>query len=302
MKRLSIDPRFIYLLVVLALAVPLIKDIKLPPARMFAAEDLFAHIEGLVASKDQIVLIAADWGPGTSAENESQTRVAVEHLMRRRIPFAMTSLYAQAKPILESLPQSVADNLMREMPGERWEYGKDWVNLGLLASPSQTLQALSKSENIHSILKTDVNLVPLAEIPVMKEIKSLKNFQTLIHITGLTGVFSTWLQFFQSESYRPPMLHGCTSISIPDAYMFYDSKQILGFFEGIAGAAWYDKLLSDVYPQRTEVAYRVNTGVAFAQLVILGFIVIGNGAQLYQHLNRAKASPAANSSASQGGA
>lgn len=272
----GIDPRIIYLFVALALALPLVRDVKLPPARMFAAEDMFAQIDQLKPEPGKIVFIAADWGPGTSAENEAQTRLVIEHLMRKRVPFALISLYQLAKPMLQELPRSVAATLQAERPGESWVYGRDWVNLGFQVAGAQTLQSLSKTGNLHEVLRTDANLVPLGEIPVMKEVRSIKNVQMLVHITGLVGVFNTWLQFFQSEGYRPPMLHGCTSISIPEAYIYYDSRQILGFFEGIAGAAWYDTLMTKEYPGRKEVAFRVNTGVAFAQLVILAFIVLGN--------------------------
>ncbi len=276
----TIDPRLIYLFVAVALAMPLISDVKLPPARMFAAEDMFSEIDRMEPQPGKIVFIAADWGPGTSAENEPQTRLVIEHLMRKRIPFALISLYQLAKPMLQELPRSVAKALSEERPGETWIYGKDWVNLGYQVAGAQTLQSLSKSANIQDVLRTDANLVPLSEIPVMREVKSIKDVQLLVHITGLVGVFNTWLQFFQSEGYRPPMLHGCTSITIPEAYIYYDSRQIVGFFEGIAGAAWYDTLLTNKYPARHEVAFRVNTGVAFAQLVILGFIVLGNIAAL----------------------
>lgn len=272
----GLDPRIIYVLVVLALFVPLRSKLRLPPAPMKAAEDVFAQIDKIKPEPGKIVVIAADWGPGTSAENQPQTELVMEHLFRKRVPFALMSLYQLASPTLKELPLQVVARLKREMPNEDWEYGKDWVNLGFQVAGALSLQSMSKAADIKDVLKTDANSTPVAEIPVMKDVKSIKDVQLLVHITGLVGVFNTWLQFFRTEGYAPPMLHGCTSISIPDAYMYYASKQILGFFEGVAGAAWYDKLLDANYPKREEVATRVNTGLGIAQLVILGLIVLGN--------------------------
>ena len=272
-----VDPRIIYLLVACALAIPLVKDVALPAAEMPAATAMYEAVERLSPDSGQIVLIAMDWGAGTSAENGPQTRVAIEHLFRRRIPFAVVSLYAQAAPMLKEVPLKVAKILEKELPGERWEYGRDWVNLGYQPQSQIFVQSFSSAKDIHELMKTDANGVPLAEIPVMAKVHTIKDVQMLMQFTGLVGVFDTWIQLFQGQGYRPPMVHGCTSITIPDAYLYYASQQIVGFFEGIAGAAWYDKLLSQRNQTRVvEHATKINSGLAFAQIVILVLILLGN--------------------------
>ncbi len=274
--RDGLDARIIYVLVVLALTGPLVFKVRLPPAPMEASASTFEVIDALKPEPGKLVVIAADWGPGTTAENQPQTELVMEHLLRKRVPFALMSIYQLASPMLKDLPLQVVARLEKESPAETWEYGKDWVNLGYQVNGSLSLQSMARAEDIHTVLKTDVSGTPLAEIPVMKDMHSIKNVQMLVQITGLVGVFNTWLQFFRADTYVPPMVHGCTSITIPDAYIYYSSKQILGFFEGIAGAAWYEQLLNKLYPGRVEVATQVNTGLAFAQLVILGLIVLGN--------------------------
>lgn len=272
----ELDARWIYLFVLVALAAPLFFQLRLPPARMKAAEGVYKQLNELTAVPGKLVVVAADWGPGTSAENSPQTELVLEHLMRKRIPFALISLYQLASPMLKELPLGVALRLQKELPDQTWEYGKDWVNLGYQVNGVLSLQSIAKATDIQEVLKTDAFGTPLAEIPVTKDFHALKDVQTLVHITGLVNVFNYWLQFFRTEGYAPPLLHGCTSISIPDAYMYYSSKQVLGFFEGVAGAAWYDKLLNADYPKREEIATRVNTGLGVAQLVILALIFVGN--------------------------
>lgn len=272
-----VDPRIIYLLVALALAFPLVQDVRLPAAEMPAASALFEAVEQLTPEPGKIVVVAMDWGAGTSAENGPQTMVALEHLFRRRIPFAVVSLYAQAAPMLKEVPQKVARILEKEFPGEKWVYGKDWVNLGYQPQSQIFVQSFSSAKDIHELMKTDANGVPLAEVPLMANVHTIKDVQMLMQFTGLVGVFDVWIQLFQGQGYRPPMVHGCTSITIPDAYLYYASNQIVGFFEGIAGAAWYDKLLNQKAPTRkVEHATKINSGLAFAQIVILVLIVLGN--------------------------
>jgi len=273
----QVDPRLVYLLVALALAIPLITGASLRPARMESAESFYKTIDGLDSAKTQFVLIAADWGPGTSAENAPQTAVAIEHLMRKHIPFAVVSLYPLSEPFLRSVPEKIAAALEKEMPGQHWEYGKDWVNWGFRFGGQSFVQGVARSGNIHEQLGSDAFGTPIEQIPCMKSIHSLKDINLLIQITGLVGVFNTWIQFFQDSSYRPPVLHGCTSITIPEAFIYLSSGQILGLHEGIAGAAWYDQLLTNAYPDRQKSsAISINSGVSYAHLIILAFIVLGN--------------------------
>jgi hypothetical protein len=272
-----IDRRVIFALVALSLAVPLLFKSALEPAPMKTADEFYRAVEALDPTSGKIVLIAADFGPGTMAENRPQTAVAIEHLMRRRIPFAMISMYPQAEPFLREIPQTIANEL-KEETGQEWVYGKDWVNFGFRPNFLLMIQGFSKTEDLHAFFKADANSVPLSEIPVMKSVKTIRDVQMLMEFTGLVGVFNTWLQYFNADGYTPPFLYGCTSITIPEAYIYYSSRQILGFFEGIAGAAWYEKLLGDAYPARPKrnTAIQVNTGLSYAHLVIIAFIALGN--------------------------
>jgi hypothetical protein len=268
------DRRIIYLLVALSLAIPLVMNVDLRPAPMATADAFFAAVDRLEPAPGKIVLISADWGPGTLAENRPQTALAIEHLMRKRIPFALISMYALASPFLEELPREVAQRLEREMPEEKWSYGKDWVNLGYRPGGIIMIQGLANAADIKDFLKTDANNIPLQDLPAIAEVKTIGDIPMLMEFTGLLGVFNSWVQYFRG----PPFVYGCTSVTIPEAFIYFASKQIVGFFEGIAGAAWYEVLLSERYPKRGKynVALRVNTGLSFAHLVVLAFIVLGN--------------------------
>ena len=281
-----IDRRVIYLFVFVSLSVPLLLGITLPPAEMKSVESVFNRIQSHEPTPGKIVLVSADWGPGTKAENLPQTAVAIEHLMRRRIPFALTTLYVLGSPFLDDIPKDIASRLEEEYPGEKWEYGKDWVNLGYRPGYGQFVLKLGRAEDFHVTLRSDAYGTPLKDIPVMKDIHSKEDIAFVLEFTGLTGALAAWIQFFQG----PPLAHGCTSITIPDAYIFLVSGQLDGLFEGIAGAAWYDKLMSDMYPKREQVtdAMIINSGLAFAHVIIIAFIILGNISLLVKVLSGEK--------------
>lgn len=284
----NIDRRVVYIFVAVSLAVPLIMNMTLQPAPMATADAFYQAVDSLEPEPGKVVLIAADWGPGTMAENKPQTMVAMEHLMRKRVPFVLISMYSLATPFLRDLPREVVARLEKEMPDEKWEYGKDWVNLGYKPGGMVMIQGIAKADNLVEHLKADASGTPLEDLPAMKEVRTVQDIIMLMEFTGLVGVFNAWVQFFQG----PPFVHGCTSITIPEAFIYYSSKQIVGFFEGIAGAAWYEVLLSRNYPSRSAdtVALRVNTGLSYAHLVVIAFIIIGNLGYLTQRLRRGRKS------------
>ena len=278
----KLDRRYIFLFVAISLMIPLVLGVSLRPAEMATAKAFFDKVQSLEPAPGKIVLISADWGPGTLAENRPQTMLVMEHLMRKRIPFALISVYVLASPFLRETPEAVARQLEQEFPGERWEYGKDWVNLGYQPNSLIMVEGLAKSSDWHQHLKADANGASLQDLPLMQDVRSIRDVLALMEFTGLQGVFNLWLQYFQTEGYRPPFLHGCTSVTIPEAFIYYASNQIVGLFEGIAGAAYYELLLDQHYETRNaNVAIRVNTGLSFAQLLVIFLIVLGNLSLLF---------------------
>jgi len=280
----KIDRRIIFLFVGISLSIPVFLEINLKPAKMEAAESFYNQVDALEAQPGKIVLIASDWGPSTMAENKPQTMVAMEHLMLKRIPFALISLTPIATPFLQEMPKLVKEKLEKENPGEQWKYGKDWVNFGFRPGGLLMIQNLSKTKDMHEHLKTDARTTPLHEIPIMKGIKSIENIQMLMEFTGSVGAFNVWLQFFSG----PPYVHGCTSITIPEAFNYYATKQIVGLFEGVAGAAYYEQLLTEDFSSRTPggLASSINSGLSFAQLGVFGFIFLGNLGLLLQFFSK----------------
>ncbi len=280
----TLDRRIIYLFVAVSLSLPIISRIIMKPAPMGTADDFYEAVEQLDPSSGKIVLIAADWGPGTMAENRPQTEVAIEHLLRRRQPFALITIYTLGAPFLESVPRGIVERLEKEMPGETWEYGKDWVNFGYRPGGILMIQGLAKAEDLHDVLRADANETALADIPVMQGVHTIKDISMFMEFTGLVGAFNAWVQFFRG----PVFLHGCTSITIPEAFIYYSSKQISGFLEGLAGAAWYETKLYEAYGKRSKesLALSTNTGLSFAQLVVLAFIFIGNVGVLMRALSK----------------
>lgn len=273
----NIDRRIIFLIVFLALSIPLLLKYTVPPAQMNDAELFFKMVDDYQVQAGDYAFVALDFGPNSQAENFPQAQVVIEHLMRKRLPVILFSIYYQAEPFLKMIPERVAAELKDENPTEKWEYGRDWVNLGYRPGASLLIQAIPRSRNLAELFERDVRGNLLRDLPAFSGLRKLEQIKILAQFTSLVGAFDAYLQFFKKEDYVPLFGHGCTSITIPDAFIYLDSGQIKGLLGGVAGAAWYSHLLSQRYPDRKQdQSLVINTGLGVAQLLIIFLIILGN--------------------------
>lgn len=266
----------IYILVLVSLAGPLIFKLTLPPVKMPAAEKFFNAIEGVNAESPGFAFVALEWAAGTLAESGSQSDVLIEHLMLRRIKFAVLTLVPQSEPLLTSVPEKIAARV-KSFAGFEPRYGVDWINLGYRPGAALAVRSIADAKDLAEYFKKDVFGNSLIGSPFFEGVKTIKDLKGVFQISSMQGLLEYYIQFLQKDGIRPLYLHGCTSISVPQAYIYLDSGQMAGLLEGISGAAWYDKLMQDKYPSRpVSDAQLINTGLGAAQLVVLFLILAGN--------------------------
>lgn len=273
-----VEPRrLIYFLMMCAVAAPVVFGFSQAPSRLVSAERMYDVVEGVQIQPGEVAMVWMDFGPNTVAENEPQAVVLLEHLFRRRIPVILLSQYQQAEAFLTRIPQEVAKRLEQESPGQSWRYGEAWINAGYKPGAAIFIQALVNSSDVSKFLGRDVTGMPIAHYPAFAAIGGVEKIKLVGEITGLLGVFDNLVQFFQKDGYRPTLVHGCTSITIPEAYIFLDSGQLKGLLEGIAGAAWYSEVLKKHFPgSGNQKLLITNTALSAAHIMIILLIVAGN--------------------------
>lgn len=265
-----------YILIILALSLPLAYNFTIEPARLKSAEKAFEVVETTPVMEGQLAVLAFDFSPSTKAENEAQANALVEHLFRRRIPVIVFSFTVLAEGFLKSVPQEVAAMLMKEQPNQKWEYGKDWINIGYKPGAGLFLQGLGQTDNLSEFFGKDILGVSVNSYPRFSKAKTLKDILFISEMSGSLAIDS-FIQFLRRDGYAPKIIYGPTSILIPQSYIYLDSGQISGLLEGISGAAWYAKLIQEKYQSHSESKVLVlNSSLGIAQLVILTLILVGN--------------------------
>ena len=240
-----------------------------------------------VPAYHKIVLISADFGPQTRAELLPMLECTVRHLMMRRIKFAIYTNVPDGAGYCKEIPEKLAREL-------GCTYGQDWANFGY--KPNGAFLVRQMATNIPGGLKTDVNGTNLEDdkavaerLPCMSGVKDAGDVSLVVEITGLVGLFGQWPAFFATPTARPDMAHGCTSVSIPDAYSDLESGLICGLYEGIAGAATYNDLLDGIRNPAKDPPVSIDarvhmTAQTVAHLLIIAFVVLGNFGLLFNWL------------------
>jgi hypothetical protein len=289
---LRIDRRLVYLFVLVALTLPLLfPGMTTKPAPLKSARKLFDKVEAIDRERDEteakgeaynkIVLVVCDFGPQTRAELYPMAEAVVRHLMMRDIKFAIMTLVPDGAGYCEDIPEQLAREFGKE-------YGEDWVNFGF--KPGYLFLVKQMGGDLPGALKTDAENTPVSEIACMQDVKDASDVGLVVHLSGLVGFVELWVQYFASEKARPDMAHGCTSVSIPDAFDLLESGLLVGLLEGIAGAAAYNEFTDETRaeddPPVNPDARRHMTSQTVAHVLVVLFVVLGNVGVFLNFLRR----------------
>jgi len=255
-----IDRRIIYLVVFLLVSIPFFVSI---PVRMEISpvvKSLYDRVEMIAeenkrSGEEKVVLLAMDWSPSVKAENEPQTAAMIEHLFRRGVKFILMSHVLPEGPLMaERIAETTAKRLGKK-------YGEDWVNFGYRRMATADFRAFV--EDIYVMIEKDFRGTPIRDVPVMKNVSSLRDVALVFCATGSSAHY--WWIFYAQPVVRCDIGVGVTAIIGPEVRPLIDAGQVVGMMEGLSGAAQYEQLLKN--------PARGTRGMASQNLVHLWVIV-----------------------------
>ncbi|MCX7836074.1 MAG: hypothetical protein N2450_08430 [bacterium] len=255
-----LDKRWIYLFVLLAVALPLILPINLPLSPSGPVMSFYKAIESI--PKGSIVLISNDYDPGSKAELYPMTEAVLYHLFKRNCRVVMLSLFPAGPPMSERAVARVTEDL------PNLQYGTDFVNLGYKDGREAVLVEMGRS--IRSAFPKDYRGIPYDSIALLKEVENYSSFALVISISvGYPGT-KEYVQYAQGR-FNLKLLAGAAAVSVPEYSAYYNSGQLSGMLTGISGAAEYEELIG-----RRALAAKAIDAQAIGHMVIILLIVLGN--------------------------
>ncbi len=260
-----LDRRIIFLLIGLAVIIPLLIPIGLPVDITSPVENVFDKVESLPAGS--IVVVSLDYDPGSEAELYPATEAFLEHCFSKDLRVYMIGLWP-AGPTLGNLA------LNNIAPTYNKVYGIDYINVGY--KPGGMIMLLSLGRNVEDVVRADYAGTPIDSLPLGRAVKSARDMDLVMTLSaGDPGVLH-WIIYFNAR-YGTPIATATTAIMAPQQYPYLSSGQLVGLLGGLKGAAEYETL---VKRKARAVAGMDSQSIVHVLLVI--FIITGNIILLYQ--------------------
>ena len=262
---LKIDRRIIYIVMGLLVMLPLIKPLGLGVDSGPRAKALFDAIDAIPAGKT--VLIAVDFDPSSMPELYPMLTAVMRHAFAKNLKVLLCGLWVTGAGLADQAAQTIPKEYGKE-------YGKDVVYLGWKAGVDAVI--LGMGENIKNVYPVDYYGKPLDSLPMMREVKQLRDIPIAFAISAGTPGYGDWLLYAQSR-YGMKVGAGVTAVSAADAYPFLQSGQLTGLLAGMKGGAEYEVLVQKAgYSKAYMPAVAAMDSQSLAHVVIMLLVIIGN--------------------------
>ena len=260
----GIDRRWIFLVLLLVTAGPLMNPIGMPVSVGKHTTATFERIA--LIEEGETVLISWDFDPSSQAELLPTAEMILRQLFDQRAKVVVIALW----PAAPSLAQDTLVRIAAHYPGVK--EGEDWVNLGFKPGGDVVVKAMG--DRFASIFPADQKGRSLSQIPVMAGIESLEDIALIIDLAA-GGTVEIYVQQaverMGTKGVEIDLVAAVTGVMIADYYPFLDTGQLKGLVGGLRGAAEYELNMGHKGP-----ATKGMDAQSFAHVAIIFFILLGN--------------------------
>ncbi|MCA9028038.1 MAG: hypothetical protein KDA86_22700 [Planctomycetaceae bacterium] len=265
----TLDRRWIFLLMLIAVGLPILRGWQFPERPSPMVQSVFDAIESLPEGSQ--VWMAYDYDPGSQGELHPMALAFTRHCALKKLKMYYMTLWPQGPPMI----QKNVDVLRNEFPD--LQYGVDYVNLGY--RPGYEGPIKLAVTDLRKTIAADVDGKSLNDLPMTKGLKNIQNVDLIINVSAGYPGTKEWV-LYAATPYNISSVAGCTGVQAPYLYP-YVPQQLNGLLGAIKGAAEYEFLLLEAYPQLREnpeaqEALRRMGPQLLAHLVLIALIVIGN--------------------------
>ncbi len=270
----NLDRRWIFLAMLLAVAIPILFQLSFPEKATGLAEAVFDKIEAL--QEGDPVLLAFDFDPGSEGELGPMATAFTRHCCEKKLKMYYLALWPVG-------PQMIKDAVNKVIKADfpELEYGEDYVNLGYKPGNEGVIKVIVT--DLRELYTTDFYGTNVDQIPMMEGIHSVQDFELVIEVSAGYAGTKEWVQYAVTPfPNKITLVAGCTGVQAPLLYP-YIPNQLPGLLGAIKGAAEYEKLVVDAYtpegetpdPKYLEGIRRMGPQLV-AHVLMVVLIIVGN--------------------------
>lgn len=268
----NLDRRWIFLLMLFAVAIPLITGITFPEKPSKEVMTVFHAVDDLPDGSN--VVLALDYDPASAGELQPMASAFTRHCAIKKHNILFMTLWPQGVPMI----QHSVDILEEEYPETyKGKYGVKYVNLGFRTGNEGVIKLVV--EDLKKSYSTDIKSNSLDQIPLTKNLKNIQQVDLLANVSAGYPGSKEWV-LYGSAPFDIPTVVGCTGVQAP-TMLPYIPKQLIGMIAAIKGAAEYEKAIIDAYPE-LEKNPKAKQGLIrmgpqlVAHLLLISLIFLGN--------------------------
>ena len=229
----KLDRRWIYIVVALAIIIPLMipydsDNVTTPPT-----ENLYQMIDSFAGREDRAILMSFYHDAATMPELFPMEVAILRHCFERNVKVFTLTWFPAGAPIIDYAINSVKE----EFPDI--QSGVDYCNFGY--KPQAFAMVLGMGDNIANTMNTDAEGRKLENLPIMKGINNYSEMNLAIEFSG-SSAGGMWITYARPK-YGLNVAVGVTAVMAADMYPYLQSGQLIGMLSGLKGAAEYEKLV-----------------------------------------------------------
>lgn len=232
----KLDRRWIYIVVALAIIIPLMipynsDNVTTPPT-----ENLYQMIDSFAGRSDRAILMSFYHDAATMPELFPMEVAVLRHCFERNVKVFTLTWFPAGAPIIDYAINTVKE----EYPDI--QSGVDYCNFGY--KPQAFAMVLGMGDNIANTMNTDAEGRKLENLEIMRGINNYSEMNLAVEFSG-SSAGGMWITYARPK-YGLNVAVGVTAVMAADMYPYLQSGQLIGMLTGLKGAAEYEKLV-DVF-------------------------------------------------------
>ncbi|MAZ68102.1 MAG: hypothetical protein CMG49_01770 [Candidatus Marinimicrobia bacterium] len=277
----EIDRRYIFILIALSVLIPLVKSdwIKMPIKTTQNTQIVFDELSKLKAGDK--ILVSFEYGASTKPEIHPMAIALLNQMFSKGIKVYIISLWPEGVIMAKDVVTNVINSEVFELVD-----GVDYVMFDYKVGGEIVIKNIAS--DFRGVYMQDINKKSISQIPMMKDIYSVEDFDFVFDLSAGVPGNAEWVQY-ACDPKNVPLSSGCTSIMVTDAIPYVESGQLKGILAGMPGAAEYENLVNNFMKNDLENENIVNfenilsgkatsrmSAQSLAHIVMVLFIIIGN--------------------------
>lgn len=250
-KMQALDRRYIYLVVALAIILPLVIPFNSRTYVTEPSENIYKKIDSFTGRKDRAVLMCFSHDASTMAELFPMEVAILRHCFQRNIQVFTICFIPAAKPLMDYALQTAKEDYTVQS-------GVDYVNFGYKPWGIFLPIVLGMGDDVAKAVETDDEGRIVSNLEIMKEIKNYNEMNLVIDFAASAAVY-IWIEYARAR-FGANVAAGVTAVMAADNFPYLQTGQLIGMLAGLKGAAEYEKLV-DVFATHKEMVNGVETVV-----------------------------------------